>query len=183
MLACTSCSSKPSGDGQAVSEMTETPRGATEVETYQTTATVTAIDPATRRITLTAPDGKQTTFVAGPEVRNFDQIQVGDQVKTTTTESVAVSLRPAGTPPSAGESSTVEVAPKGAKPGALMTDTTEVTAKIMAIDPKHRTVTLQFADGTTRSESQAGCRSHPRESGRECDHAGHRVTAIQVEKP
>src|SRR6516225_6839374 len=76
MLACTSWATRSSG-AQGASEMSAPSRGAMEVETYQRTATVTAINPATRKITLTTPDGKRTTFIAGPEVRNFDQIHVG----------------------------------------------------------------------------------------------------------
>ena len=120
------------------------------VETQQKEATVTAIDPATRIITLTSPEGKQVTFKAGPAVRNFDQIHVGDTVRATTTEALAVALYPKGTQPNAGESTTVAVAPKGGQPGALMVDTTEVTAKILAIDPQSRTVVLQFPDGTKK---------------------------------
>jgi len=44
------------------------------------TATISAIDAAKREITLKGPDGKDTTVVAGPEVKNFSQLKVGDKV-------------------------------------------------------------------------------------------------------
>jgi hypothetical protein len=42
-------------------------------------ATVTALNPATREITVTGDKGP-TTVVAGPEVKNFNNLKVGDQV-------------------------------------------------------------------------------------------------------
>jgi hypothetical protein len=125
--------------------------GAVVVETMTTTATVDAIDAAKRAVTLKFTDGKTQTYKMGPEVRNFDQIKVGDQVKATYAESIAVFVRKSNEKPSADEVQTVRVAPKGAKPGILMTDTFEVTAKVEAIDYKKRTVTLKGPEGNTRT--------------------------------
>ena len=62
---------------QTTSTMVEG-RGAAEVVTVK--ARVDSIDKATRRIVLTGPEGRSMSVVAGPEVRNFDQIMVGDTV-------------------------------------------------------------------------------------------------------
>ena len=43
-------------------------------------AIVTAIDKASRTVTLRKADGQSFTVVADDEVRNFDQIRVGDEV-------------------------------------------------------------------------------------------------------
>src|SRR5689334_10819583 len=43
-------------------------------------ATVTAVDKADRVVTLRGDDGREQTIKCGPEVRNFDQIEVGDRV-------------------------------------------------------------------------------------------------------
>jgi hypothetical protein len=129
---------------------TSKPGGAV-VETTTITATVDAIDAAGRNVTLKFPDGKMKIVKAGPEVRNFDQIQVGDQVKATYAESVAMFVRKSDEKPSAAEAKAVKVAPKGAKPGVLMVNTTEVTAKVEAIDYKKRTVTLKGPEGNVRT--------------------------------
>lgn len=147
LLSSTGCKSTEE-EGKGATEVIETPRGTTEISTFTTTATVTGIDAPRRKVTLTMPDGKRKTFTAGSEVRNFDQIRIGDQVKTTVTEEVAVFLRKAGTPASAGEGSAVAVAPEGGKPGVVMADTVQVTGQIIRIEGRH--VTLQFADGTTK---------------------------------
>jgi hypothetical protein len=125
--------------------------GAVIVETVSTTATVNAIDTAKRMVTLKFTDGKTQTFKLGPEVKNFDQIKVGDQVKTTYAESIAVFVRKSDEKPSADEIQTIQVAPKGAKPGVLMTDTFEVTAKVEKIDHKKRTITLKGPDGNQKT--------------------------------
>ena len=41
---------------------------------------------------LVAPDGRRTTYKAGPDMLNFNQLQVGDQVTAVLTEEVAVSI-------------------------------------------------------------------------------------------
>ncbi len=121
------------------------------VETHKLTATVTAIDVSSSKVTLTGRDGKKTTVTCGPEVINFDQIRVGDIVKAMVTEELTVAMASAGSPPGDSAAALVALAPKGAKPGALMAETQEYTATITAINLKRRQVSLLFPDGTTRT--------------------------------
>ena len=44
------------------------------------TATVEAVDMATRMVTLRGDEGDVLTFLASDEVRNLGQVEVGDQV-------------------------------------------------------------------------------------------------------
>jgi translation elongation factor P/translation initiation factor 5A len=151
MLALTSCSSAPQGEGATMVAAEKGVPGGVMVETYQTTATVTAVDAASRKVTLVTPDGTKTTFKAGPEVVNFPQIQVGDQVKATVAEQLVVFLRKNGEPANDGEAALVALAPVGAKPGVFMANTVEVTAKVEAIDLEHRKATLRFPDGKSKT--------------------------------
>ncbi len=121
------------------------------VEAISATATVDAVDAEKRKITLKLADGKLQTFKLGPEVRNFDQIKVGDQINTTYAESIAVYVRKSDDKPSAEEVQTVRLAPKGAKPGILITDTFEIIAKVEAIDCNKRTVTLKGPEGNLKT--------------------------------
>jgi translation elongation factor P/translation initiation factor 5A len=125
--------------------------GGVIVDTYKITATVTAVDAASRHVTLVTPDGTKTTFKAGPEVVNFPQIQVGDQVKAMVAEQLVVFVRKYGEPATDGEAALVALAPVGAKPGVLMANTVEVTAKVEAIDLEHRKATLRFPDGKSKT--------------------------------
>ena len=49
-------------------------------DAVQVGATVKAIDKAKRLVTLKGPEGHTFVVQAGPEVKNFDQIKVGDEV-------------------------------------------------------------------------------------------------------
>jgi hypothetical protein len=127
--------------------------GGVVVEAVSKTFTVDAIDGAKRMVTLKSVDGKTQTYKLGPEVKNFDQIKIGDTVKATYLESVAIFVRKSNEKPDAAQVQTVQVAPKGAKPGVIATETIEVTAKVEAIDYKKRTVSLKGPEGNVRTFS------------------------------
>jgi len=151
LLALTSCSTKPPGDATSVTTTQKGVPGGTVVDTYKVTATVTAVDAASRRLTLETRDGATTTVKAGPEVANFDQIQIGDHVKARVAQRLVVFVRNNGEPANDGAAAAVALAPIGAKPGVLMADTEEVTAKVQALDLKNRQATLRFPDESTRT--------------------------------
>jgi hypothetical protein len=150
-LTLTSCSSTPKGEATTTAAYQEGVPGGVVVNTFKTTATVTGIDTANRKVTLVSPDGKKTVYTAGPEVINFDQIRVGDQLKVTVAEQLVVFLAEKGAPPPTGTADLVALAPKGAKPGGLMVSTTQITAKVKAIDLKNHKATLEFPDGKSQT--------------------------------
>ena len=131
----------------------ETADGAIIVDTFTTTATVTGIDAAKRKVTMVTPGGSMSTYKAGPEVVNFAQIQIGDQVKAIVTEEVAIYIG-SGAPPSATGGVAVAFAPLGAKPGRTVVETSQVTVKVTvkvtAVDAAKHKVTFQLPDGTTK---------------------------------
>lgn len=124
--------------------------GGTVVETYKLTATVTAIDALTRKITLVAKDGKKATVKCGSNVANFDQIQVGDVVRAVVTDELTVAMADAEHPPDSA-AGLVALAPRGTKPATLVAETQQYTATISAINLKRNEATLLFPDGTTRT--------------------------------
>ena len=124
-------------------------KGAIEVSAITKTAKVTAVDPAKRTVTLVNPDGITNTYELGKNVRNFDQIKVGDEVKATLLEAVAVAVSKSSAPPDASGRDLVAVAPKGAMPGVIMAKTRQISAKIVSVDPQARTVTVEGPAGGT----------------------------------
>ena len=118
----------------------------TFVDTFHATATVTAIDAASRKVKLTLANGKRITVKCGPEVANFKQIHINDLVKVTVTEELAIYLDKGRRMGSSGSSSGA-LAPIGAKPGGVITDTVQETVKITAINTKARQVTFRDKDG------------------------------------
>ncbi len=120
------------------------------VDTFTATVTVGAIDTAKRKVTLVDANGRKTTYKAGPEVVNFDQIKTGDQVKVVLTEEAAVYIG-RGAPPGASNVTGVALAPVGAKPGGVLVDTVQMTAKVTDVDTKKRKVTYELPDGSTKT--------------------------------
>jgi Cu/Ag efflux protein CusF len=126
---------------------TQMPSGKTE-EVTESRATVTAVDPATRRVTLKDASGTTMTVTAGDRVKNLDQVRVGDEVVVTYTEALAWQVKPAGQgAPGVTSSENVSRAQSGDKPGGTVTSATTITATITAIDLAKDTVTLTGPDG------------------------------------
>jgi hypothetical protein len=120
------------------------PGTGTIASTVKVTATVTAIDAAKREITLKGPQGKEHTLTAGPDVRNFDQIKVGDSVVVRYAEALTLTLKKDGKElRGATETADAARAKKGEKPAGVVARQVEVTADVIALDAKTRTVTLR----------------------------------------
>jgi hypothetical protein len=148
-LTMTGCAST---EGVEEEQVVQTPgQGGAVVDTFTYVATLTAMDPSTRKVTLMTPDGKSATFKADPAV-NLGNFAVGDQIAVQATEAVAVSIRDDGTPASDPQSvALAAVGEDGSTKGVFAGQATEMTAKVIAIDTKSRKATFQFADGSTRT--------------------------------
>ena len=59
----------------------------------QVSATVVGIDKATRTVTLKGPNGDVVDIVASDEVKNFDQIKVGDSVVARYAQALTLELK------------------------------------------------------------------------------------------
>jgi hypothetical protein len=59
-------------------------------------ASVEAIDAANRTLTLKGPKGNVRTLAVGPQVKNFDQIKVGDFVVVRYFEALTLELKKGG---------------------------------------------------------------------------------------
>jgi hypothetical protein len=120
--------------------------GGLEGELVVITATVKAIDKKKRVVTLQSPDGKVAKVKCGPDVRNFAQIRVGDEVKTSLLETVELFVT-GNAEPAAERVTEVGRAPLGSKPGFAAVDAVEVKATVVAIDYQTRKVTLKGPEG------------------------------------
>jgi len=109
---------------------------------------VTKIDAATRTVTLKNKDG-ETTIVAGPEVKNFAEIKVGDHFDVVYELAVAIELVKVKNPGTTSEqvSTSTTTAPQGDKPGIITTNTVTATASVEAIDTAKNIVTLKGPQG------------------------------------
>lgn len=111
--------------------------------------TVVGVDKETRALTLKGEDEEKWTFIAGPEVRNFDQIKRGDRVIIEYFEGMALALGPKGSGVRARvDKLEVERAKSGEKPAGKITKTVEALGLVAAVNPKERLVALQGAEKT-----------------------------------
>jgi hypothetical protein len=116
-------------------------------EVAVTTAEVVAIDRVDRNVTLKGPEGNVVTVEVSHAARNFDQIEIGDQVKVEYYEAVAIYLGKRGGKPGAVAGLITARVPEGEKPAGVAVETVDVSATVQAIDKKKRTVTLKGQDG------------------------------------
>jgi hypothetical protein len=124
------------------------PGKATAVRTVEISAKVVAIDKATRMVTLKGVQGIPVDVVAGDEVRNFDQIKLGNIVTARYVEALALDLREtkaADTDVTVSEGSTR--AKPGEQPAAAGERRITAIADVVAVDPKASTITLKGPRG------------------------------------
>jgi hypothetical protein len=119
----------------------QVPGKATVTRTTKLTATVTAIDKTNRDITLKGSRGNEVVVTAGPDVRNFDQIKVGDQVDAEYTRELVLELKKGGGQPiyRSEQMGSARAAP-GAQPAGVVTRQVTVVADVVATDPATQTI-------------------------------------------
>lgn len=112
------------------------------------TLTITAINQATRSVTLRSADGTLDTFTVGPEVVRFNQLKVGDKINATYQEALVFEVRKPGAPGATPGTTASAERYKSAVGGAVgAAHTLSVTVK--AIDPAAPSITVAAADGRT----------------------------------
>jgi len=136
IAACTPMNGPPAGTGTA--SMHE--------ETMQ--ARVIGVDYAKRFVALRGPAGNEATVVVGPEVKNFDQIRIGDTVTVVYREALAVRVRGGSTPlPGIVVSGGAATAAPGQLPAGIWSNQATRTVQVLATDPAAHTVTYRDVDG------------------------------------
>ena len=111
------------------------------------TAEVVAIDRVDRVLALLGPGGDVVEVEVSYAARNFDQIDVGDQLKVVYYESVALYLGKPGEKPEEDAGLVVARSAKGDKPAGVAVEAVDVSATITAIHKKKRKVTLKLPSG------------------------------------
>jgi hypothetical protein len=114
------------------------------------TASVQAIDQASREVTLKGPLGNTVTFTADPRVKRLDEIKVGDFVRADYYVSIAAEVRK----PTAEEEKTPLVtldaagkAPPGTSPAAGGLRRFKVVTTVEGLDRSTETITVKGPRG------------------------------------
>jgi hypothetical protein len=120
-------------------------------QTTKATASVVSIDAATRTVSLKTAKGKVFDIVASPEVRNFDQIKVGDLLSVEYVQALSLELKKRGPNSKSGGEPTVDQGAartkQGEKPGVAGARQVTALADVIAVDAKKQTVTLRGPKG------------------------------------
>ena len=115
-------------------------------KTTTLTATIEAIDSATRVVTLKGSSGQLVDIAAPAEMQGFNNLRVGDQVTATYFEATAVSIRKPGTPPASSTPITSTMR-QDRKPGSETRKQQTFTVTVESIDPKAPALTVKGPNG------------------------------------
>jgi Cu/Ag efflux protein CusF len=123
----------------------------TETASTELSATIVAIDRSTRAITLKDKSGATQTIEAGPGVKRFDELKVGDTITFRYYESVAYNIRKPGQPGNAPQGTGAEtvVHGSGPRPGGTVSRQETATVVVKEIDRQVPYVTVLRDDGHT----------------------------------
>ena len=128
----------------AVVKSSSQPGKASAEQIVDVTAVIIGIDRTTRDITLRGPRNNWVVVTAGPDVKNFDQMNVGDQVHARYTEALVIELKKGN---DLAVTRTEEASAKGAAPGAqphgVAGRRITVVADVIAVNRATQTVTLK----------------------------------------
>jgi len=140
--------------GAAAREAAGSPKaekpGAIAVDVITWSATVKAVDYVKKTAVLQDEKGMKIEINA-KNVRNLDQVLVGDKVNVKYIEELAVYVRKSEAPATDTAVQTVALAPKGSMPGGVVADTVQIQADVEGVNYKKRTLTLKGLDGETRT--------------------------------
>jgi Cu/Ag efflux protein CusF len=114
------------------------------------TATIVAIDSTNRLITLKDKDGITDTIQAGPDMKRFGELKVGDVVTFRYYESVVYAIQKPGDKPPVPAAGGL-VRGTGPKPGGTLSEQLTAVVTIQAIDAKIPSVTIKTEDGNVMS--------------------------------
>lgn len=124
--------------------------GGALTETEELVATIVSIDKKKRTFVVKDEEGHKRTIQAPPEMKNFDQLAVGDKVRAMIAVETLVYVQEPGQGVPDSVTTVAGVAAPGQKPGAAVLEQVTIKALIFAVNINRHTATLQFEDGTQR---------------------------------
>jgi hypothetical protein len=114
-------------------------------ETKTVTASVEAIEKATREVTVKKPDGTYDVFYFPEAIKRFDMLKVGDKITARYYENLVLRLKAPGE--KAVDSSSGGVVRAEGRPAATSSRQRTITATIAAIDPAVPSITFTGPNG------------------------------------
>jgi hypothetical protein len=148
LAACATSQPAPAAKDMVEVKSTGVPGQAAAERSQKVSARITAVDAATRSITIQDKDGQSETIKVPPEVKRFGELAVGDDIQVELVQGLLLEYQPAGT--MAVEPHAVAaggVAPASQAAGGVVAAGVQATVTVTAIDLKGRVATLQGPAG------------------------------------
>lgn len=117
----------------------------------QVSATVTAIDPVKRTLTLKTESGEEIPLEASTAVRNLPQVKVGDRVTVTYFEAIGAHMRKPGDSTEATVDLGAGRTNPGERPGGVVAAVQTVPVTIVSVDTQTNTVRFFAEDKRVRT--------------------------------
>jgi hypothetical protein len=133
---------------KAIEAKAVAPGKAAAAQAIEVRAIVVGLDKAARTLDLKGPKGRVVTLAASDEVRNFDQIQLGDNVVVRYMRALTLELKKTGSQiMERSDTSDAARAKPGERPGVAAARQVHVMANVVAVNAKTKTVTLKGPKG------------------------------------
>jgi len=146
-LGIAASAQQPAADGKTTT-MSE-PGKIASTSTVTATAQIVGIDYQTRTVTLKGSKGSVFDVVAGDDVKNFDQLRLGDKVVARYQQAFSAEVQNAAAAVrSRVETTTPTRSQAGEAPAVGKTRQVTVLATVVAVNPPKRTMTIR---GPTRT--------------------------------
>jgi len=110
-------------------------------------ALVTGIDKTTRTVTLKRANGRSFDVVCGDEVKNFDQIRLGDEVVIRYVQALTLEVKKNSGLRERVEGTDSARAAAGEKPAGAIGRTVTILADVIEVSPKKKTITVKGPKG------------------------------------
>jgi len=131
--------------GAAGGDQAGAPAVTSQLSTLQ--ATVQAVYPDKRSLTLVGPKGQPQTIFVGPDVK-LDRLHAGDKVNVSYYQGLAAQIAKGGAKVSDPAASDFAYKNPNGAPGGGAGASVTVTVKILGVDPGTNTVAFEQADGS-----------------------------------
>ncbi len=149
-LALAGCRSPaPPPPPAATARVKDRPGKVMASEVVTAAAVVEAVDQKSRMVTLKRDEGGRVRFRVSDQVKNLAQVKKGDHVNVSYYESIALQLRKPGEVPGVTVAEEAERAKPGELPAGAVAEITTVTTKVVNVDRRKRTVSLELPSSKT----------------------------------
>jgi hypothetical protein len=113
------------------------------MELTRITASIEAVDLKNRIVTLKGPRGNTFAVLAGPGVKNLQQVKAGDMLEIDHYESVAIEVKKTEAAPTLTETDLAVKAAPGARPGGLALRKVRVVTNVLGVNTETQSVLVR----------------------------------------